>query len=130
MNDLSETEVVRLNELITQFDFKEVHKCMTLMNWKWAGVSTENGVPSLDDIKKNAKRLVIDVIKSYLRTKTSGSIGTGGFEISYNHYSDYIEMKFVVAEWTDDYILEEDVYKTALKSEKRKKTIKTLLDGK
>ncbi len=134
MNILSETETVRLNEIMNQFDFNKVHKCMKLMDWKWGIFSKESApnitynVPTLENIKNSAKDLITTVIISYLRTKTSGFTGTGGLEIFYNHQQDYIEIKFVLTEWIDDYILEEDVYKKALIKENRKKTIKTLLD--
>lgn len=128
MNDLTETEKIRLNEIMSQFDFEKVHRCMILMNWRWV---TDTGfeVPDLKTIKHSAKGLIITVILSYLRQKISGYSGSGGFQVSYNHYHDYIEMQFILTEWMDDYIVDEEVYKSALQREKRKKTIKKLLDG-
>ena len=113
---LLDSERVRFHEIIDNFDFEKVHRCMTLMDWRWA---TTNGVPSLEDIKNNASRLLLDVIIGIrFRFSEDYYIGTGGFHVTYNKKYDVILLSFVITDWDDSYIEESIAYKRCKKIEK------------
>lgn len=80
-----------IDEIMDWFDFERVAKVMEFLNWKW--VSAEDGVPSIGEIKKSARRLLKEAIKN----KTS--IATGGFKVTYIPKDDYILLEFVLSEF-------------------------------
>jgi hypothetical protein len=110
---LLDSERVRFHEIIDNFDFEKVHRCMTLMDWRWA---TTNGVPSLEDIKNTASRLLLDVIIG-IRFSATYNVGTGGFHVTYDKKYDGILLSFVITEWDDSYIEESVAYKRCKKIE-------------
>ena len=62
----------QIENIMKHFDFAEVHRCMTLMNWTWA---PERQVPSITRMKKIARALL-----RYVSTMLAGSmVSTGGF---------------------------------------------------
>ncbi len=101
---------------------------MIFFNWEWA---TNKGfiVPDINEIKLTAKKILSDVIITYLRKNKTGYISNGGFSGTYNRKSNSLILQFILSEWEDEYIIEEDQYKAALKKENRQSTINKLLDN-
>lgn len=64
----TELKEIQIEKIISHFDFKSVHKAMYATGWIW---NSSDGVPSIAELKKEAKRLLNEV-------KTN--ISTGGFE--------------------------------------------------
>jgi hypothetical protein len=60
----------QMDEIMDSFDFDKVNKMMCAVNWKWA--TTEDGVPSKYELRKEARRL--------MRCAINGEdCATGGF---------------------------------------------------
>ncbi len=127
MSDLKESELYRINEIMNEFDFDIVHACMVGMGWTWFSAKGINSIPTVSEIKSTAYCLLKDIVIEYLRNKKTGYMGTGGFEVSYIHDDDYMDLKFVVTEWSDIHITEDIPYKNILKKEKRLEKINKLL---
>ena len=58
--------------IIENFDFDKVNKYMTEVDWQWHG----EGVPTVDELKRTAVRLLVDAVDD--KTEFT-SLGTGGF---------------------------------------------------
>lgn len=84
-----------LDNIMDNFDFKKVHDVMEHLDWKWAGVG---GVPTVDDLKEEAARLLWDVCND----SENCLIATGGFEAS-RDFEDpedpLVELKFVLEQY-------------------------------
>lgn len=93
-----------INKIIQEFDFKRVHKVMTLLDWDWA----IGGIPSIPILKQSAQNRLVDAVIGRLKdTELSHhlpyTISSGGFEA--NAYCNkkktkinYLELKFVLGQ--------------------------------
>lgn len=84
-------------DILFNFEWEEVHKCMVLLEWKWASVG---GVPTVVEIRAHAKRLVEEAY----RDKTT--VGSGGFEAEYVEETGGVNLSFVLAFWEGEDINE------------------------
>ena len=48
-----------IDEIMDEFNFAKVHKTMVALDWKWA-VTSNNKVPTMDELRKEAERLLRD----------------------------------------------------------------------
>ena len=80
----------KINEVIEYFDFEKVHKVMEYSNWTWF----DNGgkVPSVEELKKEAYRLLFDAVCS------DSEISCGGLKATVNSKDDYYRREFVLAD--------------------------------
>ena len=76
--------------VIKDFDFKKVHKIMTLLDWEWRGK-----VPTIDDLKYQAKKLLENVMYD----DHCWGMGTGGFYV--HKTEETVNLVFILenAEW-------------------------------
>lgn len=89
--------------VISSFDFERVHKAMKAMGWKWDQIQSSNGsVPSIDQMKASARRLLVDVVSCKQHT----IVACGGFcaEKSINNIDpldDGLILRFILdeSEW-------------------------------
>ena len=68
----------KIPEIMDSFDFEQVHKVMTFLNWKWGGLS----VPTVEQLKSCAMELLDLAAYGYENSshKSHGySVATGGF---------------------------------------------------
>ncbi len=47
-----------IDEIMDEFNFARVHKAMVALDWKWA--SSKNYIPSMDELRTEAERLLRD----------------------------------------------------------------------
>jgi len=92
-SDLTRTEREKIADILRDFDFKKVHDVMHFLDWKW--MSTKNRVPSVDEIRSEAHRLLVDAANE----KTC--IATGGLRAVYekgdeNDPEPFIGLEFIV----------------------------------
>jgi hypothetical protein len=84
---------LKVNEVISTFDFARVIKVMDHLNWTWAGY---RGTPELEALVHKATELLEEV-----RNKPGQVCGSGGFRASYKD-SGILSLKFVLTEsWSD-----------------------------
>ncbi len=78
----------QIDDIMDSFNFDAVSKCMVLLEWGWA--SSEGKVPSIFEIKKEARRL--------LRSVNVGSIETGGFKVAIDE-DNCLTLEFIIDDW-------------------------------
>lgn len=63
----------RIEDLLDEFDAGRVRAAMVALNWKWASSEEPDGIPSVAEIRKCARRLIrtLDELGTTL-------VGTGG----------------------------------------------------
>lgn len=88
---MKKKEQKSLDEIMDWFDFEKVAKTMEALNWKW--VSAEEGVPTIGEIRTEARHLLTQVITERI------TVGTGGFKASYNRKYKHLTLEFIVSEW-------------------------------
>lgn len=92
---LTYTQKMKIQNIMEDFDFQKVHNVMKQLDWRWA--STKHGVPTIDEMKYEAKRLLIDACVE--RT----CVATGGFRAVYEECSQgdpdpYVGLEFILEE--------------------------------
>ena len=92
---LTYIQKMKIQNIMEDFDFQKVHNVMEQLDWKWG--LTKPGIPTIDEMKCEAKRLLIDACIE----KTC--IATGGFRAVYEECSQgdpdpYIGLEFIIEE--------------------------------
>ena len=89
--------VAVLDDIFDNFDFENVKKTMDALGWQWAYAKGENGVPTLDEIKAEAARLMWDCANI-----DEDVIAAGGFRVE-KDFSDpndpWMRLTFEVTDW-------------------------------
>ena len=90
----------KIDDIMENFDFERVHKVMDMLEWRWG--SAKNGVPSVEELKKEAKRLLVSACVE------KNHISTGGFKAVFekstgwgldNDDDPYVGLEFILEEW-------------------------------
>lgn len=91
--DLAPAIKEKIQSIMDNFAFDKVRKVMELLNWRWA---FSEGVPTMDELRKEARRLLVESAKERL------PIATGGFRAVWeddpNGLDPYIGLEFIVEE--------------------------------
>lgn len=88
---------------MNNFDFKNVHKTMKALDWKWGNKRGTMTIPSLTEIKKLAFELLTNVSNS----NEYAAIGTGGFLAS--REGRYLFLDFIVSDFSSEFYDEVDL---------------------
>lgn len=66
-----------IDSVLEQVDFSKIHKCMTILDWKWHNMDYS---PTIEQLKATAIQLLNDALGFALeRPEKTGAISTGGF---------------------------------------------------
>jgi len=90
-------------DIMEDFDFKKVHKVMSMLGWNWGIGNYEMAVPSVRLLTKEAERLLREAAEHF-DTKETWTVGSGGFEAS--AFDGALTLQFVLTEtsaFNDDY---------------------------
>ena len=91
-----------IHEVMDELDFQRIYRAMLHLNWQWA--SAEDGVPNIPEMRKQVRKLMKTAFEDCFRYKEDRyTIGTGGFEVTYDRECDFFDVKFVLTEWRTDY---------------------------
>ena len=91
---LTVVEQRKIESIMRDFDFEKVHDVMQYLDWHWVKV----GVPTVEDIKAEAKRLLVDAC--YEKTIVS----TGGLRATYEATpgsedgEEFIQLEFILTD--------------------------------
>ena len=99
MTILTDKHYETIMDCLDEFDFDRVHKVMTFLDWKYSD-STE--VPSVEYLRKNARKYLMAVAKEALKTKSENICATGGFRYEAKLYEDdylWLRMAFEIESW-------------------------------
>lgn len=104
---ITRTQAELITDIMDNFNFKRVQSIMKSLNWKWA--SADDGVPTVVEIRREARKLLIEVCKLCLEQEnisadTRVAVGTGGlrataFRSECGNYITNLELDFVAATW-------------------------------
>jgi hypothetical protein len=86
-----------IDGIMDHFKFEQVRQVMELLNWEW--VAAEEGIPTVPELRQEARRL----LKMAFKEKTD--VSTGGFHVRYDSDADggeFIQLMFAVEEWYED----------------------------
>ena len=89
-----------IDNIMDNFNFNRVAKCMEVLEWKWCDVE---GIPEESDIRKLARKLMKQVPDTFRKEEYYS--GTGGLYVRAwyeNMELVLIELTFVVAGWIED----------------------------
>ena len=94
-SNLSETELAKIEDIMRDFNFDKVLRVMKLLHWKWA--LTKFGVPTIEELKGEARRLLVEAAVEETQ------VATGGFRAVYEKSgpSDpdpFISLEFILEE--------------------------------
>ena len=94
-SNITDAELAKIDDIMRNFNFEKVHKVMEMLDWKWA--MTKYGVPTVEELKVEARRLLEDA------THEETQVATGGLRAVYekNGSDDpdpYIGLEFIVEE--------------------------------
>ena len=103
--------------ILDNFNFTEVNRVMTILDWHWW--SAVNKVPSVDELKKEAKRMLNDI---YDNEYTSSS--TGGFKVA--KFEDHLELQFIISDKSSSLLNLTDDYLKLKEKKVRKKKLETI----
>ena len=88
-----------IETILDEFDFYKVERAMQALDWKWAGV---DGVPSIGDMRRQARRL-LSTVRDAPDESADYSAATGGFKATRRLYPGdskvYLSLEFIVASW-------------------------------
>lgn len=87
----------KIKKILKNFDFEKVHNVMEHLNWGWK--DTDGKVPSIDQLKELAEKLLNEVSEK----DEFYYISTGGFR-AFKYENGSLELEFVVTDW----MVEED----------------------
>lgn len=98
------------DEIMDNFDFGTVARTMGYLDWGWATGKSKNGsleteVPSESDIRREARKLIDEVIERVGTEDQVGSIETGGLSVEFCEYDGIpnIRLRFSVSDWEEGY---------------------------
>ena len=99
MTILTDKHYETIMDCLDEFDFDRVHKVMTVLDWKY---SDDKEVPSVEYLRKNARKYLMEVAKEALESKSEYITGTGGFRYEAKLYEDgylWLRMAFEIESW-------------------------------
>jgi len=96
INNMTQKQQDAIDNIMDNFKFEQVRKVMEPLDWEWAG--TEEGVPTIPELRREARRL----LKMSFEEKTN--VSTGGFHVMYesNDDGEFIQLMFAVEEWYEE----------------------------
>ena len=86
-----------IDGIMDHFKFEQVRQVMELLNWEW--VAAEEGIPTVPELRQEARRL----LRMAFKEKTD--VSTGGFHVRYDsdaNGGEFIQLMFAVEEWYED----------------------------
>ena len=94
-SNLTGRELAKIDDIMRNFNFEKVHKVMEILDWKW--VMTKYGVPTIEELRGEARRLLVEAANGETQ------VATGGFRAVYekngaNDPDPFISLEFVLEE--------------------------------
>lgn len=78
------------DEIMDNFDFDAVHRCMALLDWTWYDCG---GVPEKADLRRKCRAWLREAIA------TGRGTATGGFKTRIDRAEGVLTLQFILHEW-------------------------------
>lgn len=89
----------KIDTIMDNFNFTRVEQAMRATKWIWGGAEEPDGIPTEPELRKCARRLLVDVSKKNVSEEDfRWSISTGGFKASKYHDGE-LELEFIMESW-------------------------------
>ena len=88
----------KIEQIMENFDFENVHKVMVALGWGWSFGRGGSGIPSVESLKERAMVLLSNVEDLICEGATITS-SSGGFEAKY--HDGCLSLSFIVEEWVE-----------------------------
>ncbi|CAB4124450.1 hypothetical protein UFOVP59_17 [uncultured Caudovirales phage] len=87
-----------IDHIMDHFDFNRVEKAMKALDWVWFHADTENGIPDVPTLRKEARRLLTSAWDNGMNVNRDWQVSTGGFtaKLYWLDGSPLLELSFVV----------------------------------
>lgn len=95
MSQFEEIDII--DDILDNFDFERVKKTMDALDWAWFSTG---GIPSVSDIRREARRLLRECMKTKEIRISTGGLTARREEIE---GKTYYSLEFVVTEWDNSY---------------------------
>lgn len=89
-----------INECISEINWGKIHDCMKLCDWIWVRYG---GVPSVEVLKRTAKKQLIETIEESIKHKETCSISCGGIKTTCETIEGKISelrVEFILDDWS------------------------------
>ena len=99
MNTLSDKHYETIMDCLDEFNFDKVQSVMFHLNWTY---SDSKDVPTVEYLRKQARKYLMAVTKEALETKSENICATGGFRYEAKLYEDgylWLRMAFEIESW-------------------------------
>lgn len=107
MTELKKQHYDLIMDCLDEFDFNKVNKVMHYLGWKY---SDSNDVPTVQELRKNARKYLQMVAEEALSTNKEYTVATGGFRYEAKVYENennvlseenflWLRMSFSIEEW-------------------------------
>lgn len=64
----------KIEQIIENFNFEKVHHYMSLVKWSWCDGKGPDGVPTIDQLKSRARRMLAETYNEKCGRQTGGFI--------------------------------------------------------
>ena len=103
MTDLQSNHYDLIMDCLDDFDFERVSDVMTFLNWEWYMDEDDIRIPTVQELRSNARKYLKEVIQGALESEGKEYItGTGGFRYECKIYENgfvWLRMSFEVTDW-------------------------------
>jgi len=100
---MTENHYDLIMDCLNEFDFDKVSDVMTFLNWEWSIDEHNYRVPTVQELRANARKYLKLVIQGALESEGKEYItGTGGFRYECKIYENgfvWLRMSFEVTDW-------------------------------
>ena len=96
---LTDKHYETIMDCLDEFDFNQVHKVMMHLNWTY---SDDKDVPTVEHLRKQARKYLIRIATEALERKTTYITSTGGFRYEAKLYEEdflWLRMAFEIESW-------------------------------
>jgi len=90
-------------EILSNMNWKKIHKVMTFLNWKWFICPKTYRIPTIYELIKKAEELIDQATEEAYKYKKNAFFATGGFEAECI-WNDSLSLRFVL----DSFMAEEE----------------------
>jgi hypothetical protein len=96
MKTLTDSQKLRIERLLNEFDFEKVHRTMLHLDWRW-----QNELPTMPQLRAVARQCLVAAVDAPIGSKG----GTGGFQAEIAEDSEgkpQLKLSFVLTYFSEE----------------------------
>lgn len=116
-SDFTISKEKHIKYILDNFDFVEVNRVMTILDWQWWGSKLS---PTINELKNQANKMLNEIYN-----EEDGSWSeTGGFRVT--KFEEHLELLFIITDYSSRSLNLEPEYKKLKEQKNRKLKLKKL----